>query len=76
MCVHVCIDSADIHSIKFIRNLMPVLTVSTCMHILHGLKALISAFQNFFRIENPLNINKLMNRNVSMHLGKSCKHQY
>ena len=33
MCVHVCIDCVDIHSIECIRNLMPVSTVSTCIHI-------------------------------------------
>ena len=60
MCVHVCIDCVKIHSIECIKNLMLVSAVSICMHIGMVEKPWFSAFQNFFRIENPLNINKVM----------------
>ena len=48
MCVHVCIDSVDIDSIESISNLMPVSTVSTCMCIWYGWKALILSCPKLF----------------------------
>ena len=33
-----------------------------------------SAFQNFFQIENLININKLMDRNVCISLYQLCQH--
>ena len=47
----VCIDSVDIHSIEYIRNLMPVLTVSTCMHIWYGWKTLVLSSPKLLQIE-------------------------
>ena len=42
-----------------------VLTVSTYT-VLNALEILVSAFQNFLQIENPLNIKKVIGRNVWM----------
>ena len=67
-CVDVfCIDSVDIDSIECIRDPCLVSTVST-MYSIDGMveKPWVSAFQNFLRIENPLNIKKVMGRNVWM----------
>ena len=60
-----CIDSVDIHSIECIRDLCLVSTVSTYI-VFNGMveKPLVSAFQNFLRIENQLNIKKVIKRNV------------
>ena len=60
-----CIDSVDIHSIECISDPCLVLTVSTNI-VFDGMveKPLVSAFQNFLRIENWLNIKKVMGRNV------------
>ena len=65
-CIDVfCIDSVDIHSIECIRDPCLVLTVSTYI-VFDGMveKPSVSAFQNFLRIENRLNIKKVMGRNV------------
>ena len=61
-----CIDSIDIDSIECIRDPCLVLTVST--YSINGMveKPSVSAFQNFLRIENRLNIKKVMARNVWM----------
>ena len=56
-----CIDSVDIHSIECIRDPCLVSTVST--YIVFE-KPSVSTFQNFLRIENRLNIKKVMGRNV------------
>ena len=60
-----CIDSVDIHSIECIRDPCLVLTVST-LYSINGMveKSSVSAFQNFLRIENRLNIKKVMGRNM------------
>ena len=60
-----CIDSVNIDSIECIRDPCLVLTVSTYI-VFDGMveKSLVSAFQNFLRIENWLNIKKVMVRNV------------
>ena len=60
-----CIDSVNIHSIECIRDLCLVLTVSTYI-IFDGMveKPSVSAFQNILRIENWLNIKKVIGRNV------------
>ena len=57
-----CVDSVDIHSIECIRD--PCL-VSTYI-VFDGMveKPSVSAFQNFLRIENQLNIKKVIGRNV------------
>ena len=62
-----CIDSVDIDSIECIRDPYPVLTVSTYI-VFNGIveKPSVSAFQNFLRIENWLNIKKVMGRYVWM----------
>ena len=62
-----CIDSVDIDSIECIRDPYPVLTVSTYI-VFDGMveKPSVSAFQIFLRIENQLNIKKVMGRNVWM----------
>ena len=60
---------STLDSIECIRDPCLVLTVSTCIST-DGIRAekpyQISAFQNFLRIENPLNIKKVMGRNVWM----------
>ena len=74
-----CINSVDIDSIECIRDPCLVSTVSTYMKLIIQkvvnfwfaqvwLKRPIevSAFQNFLQIENPLNIKKVMGRNVWM----------
>ena len=60
-----CIDSVDIHSLECIRDPCLVSTVSTYI-VLDGIveKPSVSAFQNFLRIENRLNIKKVIGRNV------------
>ena len=60
-----CIDSVNIHSIECIRDPCLVSTVSTYI-VFDGMveKPSVSAFQNFLRIENQLNIKKVMGRNV------------
>ena len=57
-----CIDSVNIHSSEHIRD--PCL-VSTYI-VFGGMveKPTVSAFQNFLRIENRLNIKKVIGRNV------------
>ena len=65
-CVEVfCIDIVNIHSIECIRDPCLVLTVSTYI-VFDGTveKPSVSAFQNFLRIENWLNIKKVIGRNV------------
>ena len=65
-----CIDSVDIDSIECIRDPCLVSTVSTYIVYIYvyGMveKPSVSAFQNFLQIENPLNIKKVMTRNVWM----------
>ena len=63
----ICIDCVDIHSIDCIIDPCLVSTVSTYI-VFDGMveKASVSAFQNFLQIENPLNIKKVMGRNVWM----------
>ena len=60
-----CIDSVNIHSIECIRDPCLVLTVSTYI-VFDGMVEMpsVSAFQNFLRIENRLNIQKVMGGNV------------
>ena len=60
-----CIDSVDIHNIECIRDPCLVSTVSTYI-VFDGMveKPLVSAFQSFLWIENWLNIEKVMGRNV------------
>ena len=60
-----CIDSVDIHTIECIRDPCLVSTVSTYI-VFDGMvdKPTVSAFQNFLRIENRLNIKKVIGRNV------------
>ena len=60
-----CIDSVNIHSIECIRDLCLVSTVLTYI-VFDGMveKPSVSAFQNFLRIKNRLNIKKVMGRNV------------
>ena len=62
-----CIDSIDTDSIECIRDPCPVSTVST-IYSIDGMveKPLVSAFQNFLRIENRLNIKKVMGKNMWM----------
>ena len=59
------IDSVDIHSIECIRDPCLVSAVSTYI-VFDGMveKSSVSAFQNFLRIENWLNIKKVIGRNV------------
>ena len=61
-----CIDSVDIDSIECIRSLSCIDSVD--IYSINGMveKHWVSAFQNFLRIENPLNIKKVMGRNVWM----------
>ena len=62
-----CIDSVDIDSIECIRDPCLVSTVLTYIVLMVWLKkSRVSAFQNFLPIENPLNIKKVMGRNVWM----------
>ena len=65
-CVEVfCIDSVDIHSIECKRDPCLVSTVSTYI-VFDGMveKPTVSAFQNFLRIENRLNIKKVIGKYV------------
>ena len=62
-----CINSVDIDSIECIRDPYPVSTVSTYIVLMVWLKKpSVSAFQNFLRIENQLNIKKVTGRNMWM----------
>ena len=62
-----CIDSVDIDSIECIRDPCLALTVSTHIVLMVWLKSPQSQLsQIFFRIENQLNIKKVMGRNVWM----------
>ena len=62
-----CIDSVDIDSIECIRDPYLVSTLSTYIVLMVWMKKpSVSAFQNFLRIENRLNIKKVMGRNVWM----------
>ena len=63
----ICIDCVDIHSIDCIIDPCLVSTVLTYI-VFDGMveKSSVSAFQNFLQIENPLNIKKVMGRNVWM----------
>ena len=62
-----CIDSIDVDSIECIRDPDPVSTVSTYI-VFDGMveKPSVSTFQIFLRIENKLNIKKVIGRNVWM----------
>ena len=62
-----CIDSVDTDSIGYIRDSYPESTVSTYI-VFDGMveKPSVSAFQIFLRIENQLNIKKVMGRNMWM----------
>ena len=62
-----CIECFIIHSIECIRNIYDL--CQQCQytwHLMVWLKSWVSAFQNFFGIENRLNIKKVMGRNVYM----------
>ena len=76
-CVEVfCIDSVDIHSIECNRDPCLVSTVSTYI-VFDGMveKPTVSAFQNFLRIENRLNIKKVIWRNMCRCvLYQQCRH--
>ena len=62
-----CIDSVDIDSIECIRDPCLVSTVSTYIVLMVWLKNPQSQlFKNILRIENQLNIKKVMSRNVWM----------
>ena len=62
-----CIDSVDIDSIECIRDPCLVSTVSTYIAFMVWLKSPESQLsKTFWRIENPLNIKKVMGRNVWM----------
>ena len=62
-----CIDSVNIDSIECIRDPCLVSTVSTYILLMVWLKSPESQLsKNFLRIENPLNIKKVMGRNVWM----------
>ena len=61
------IDSVDIDSIECIRDPCLVLTVSTYIVLMVWLKSPQSQFsKTFLRIENALNIKKVIGRNVWM----------
>ena len=62
----ICIACVDIHSIECIRSLSCIDSID--IYSIDGMveKPLVSAFQNFLRIENWLNIKKVMGRNVWM----------
>ena len=59
----ICIDCVHIHSIECIKSLS-----SIDIYSIDGMveKPSVSAFQNFFRIENQLNIKKVIGRNMWM----------
>ena len=62
-----CIDSVDIDSIECIRDPCLVSTVSTYIVLMVWLRSPESQLsKTFLRIENPLNIKKVMGRNVWM----------
>ena len=62
----ICIDCVDIHSIECIRSLSCIDSIN--IYSIDGMveKPSVSAFQNFLRIENELNIKKVMGRNMWM----------
>ena len=62
----ICIDCVDIHSIDCIRSLSYINSID--IYGIDGMveKSSVSAFQNFLRIENRLNIKKIMGRNMWM----------
>ena len=61
-----CIDSVDIDSIECMRSLSCIDSID--IYHINGMveKPSVSAFQNFLRIENWLNIKKVMGRDVWM----------
>ena len=60
-----CIDSVDRDSIECIRGPCPVSTVSTYIVLMVWLKSPQSQLsKTFLRIENRLNIKKVMGKNV------------
>ena len=61
-----CIDSVDIDSIESIRDPCPVLTVSTYIVMMVWLKSPQFQLSKTLRIENWLNIKKVIGRNVWM----------
>ena len=62
-----CINSVDKHSIECIRDPCLVLRVSTYIVLMVWLKSPESQLsKTFLRIENPLNIKKVMGKNVWM----------
>ena len=72
-----CIDSVDIDSIECIRDPCPV-SKSIDIYSINGMveKPSVSAFQNFLRIENWLNIKKVMGKNMWMcFLYRQCRHR-
>ena len=60
------VSRVDIDSIECIKDPCPVSTVSTYIVMMLWFKGPQLAFQNFLRIENRLNIKKVMDRNVWM----------
>ena len=66
-----CIDSVNIKSIECIRG--PCLVSTVLTYNIDGMveNPSVSAFQNFFWIENQLNIKKVMSRNVWMCFNSS-----
>ena len=62
----ICIDCFDIDSIECIRSLSCIDSIN--IYSFDGMveKPFVSAFQNFLRIENWLNIKKVMGRNMWM----------
>ena len=60
-----CIDSVEIDSIECIRDSLTFID-SIDIYSVDGMaeKPSVSAFQNFLRIENRLNIKKVMGRNM------------
>ena len=62
-----CINGVNINSIECIRDSCLVLTVSTYIVLMVWVKSPQSQLlETFFRIENRLNIKKVMGRNVWM----------
>ena len=66
MRTNVYVICVDIHSIECIRSLSCIDSIN--IYSIDGMveKPLVSAFQNFLRIENQLNIKKVMGRNMWM----------
>ena len=63
-----CIDSVNIDSIECIKRSLSCIN-SIDIYSIDGMveKPSVSAFQNFLRMENWLNIKKVMGRNVWMY---------